>query len=322
MARYYLKKRLNSVDLVEYKVQRGDSYTKIATDTYQDPSKAYSIAYYNDFDPRKPLLTETLLRLPELPQQYLLPRKDISTLEEQAQKAIDEKKFLNAIKIIEKIREEQPGNPRINALSDTAFYNQGMVLLKENNYTAALKYLDKVNPKFKGRKKAVRLAQYHIEQQALDAKLKEAHKLMEKGDYPATITIAEDILSQVPDNQPAKTLSNAARYAWAKLLLEKGKESQAIALLEPIEKGYKDTADLLMQARGKLNARAEAYYRTGVKYFLNEELELAVEAWEKALALNPAHPKAKTDMENARRLLEKWRGFSQDPSSQSTKQPQ
>jgi predicted TPR repeat methyltransferase len=58
-----------------------------------------------------------------------------------------------------------------------------------------------------------------------------------------------------------------------------------------------------------LAARAESHYRSGVKHFLNEELEKAVAEWEKTLALNPEHRKARQDMENAQRLLDKLRGL-------------
>ncbi|MEJ2039813.1 MAG: tetratricopeptide repeat protein, partial [Desulfosarcinaceae bacterium] len=61
--------------------------------------------------------------------------------------------------------------------------------------------------------------------------------------------------------------------------------------------------------RGKINARAEMLYRRGVKHFLNEELELAIKDWKETLKLNPNHPKAAQDIENAERLLQKWRGL-------------
>ena len=49
-----------------YKVHRGDSYSKIAAQIYGDPKQAYLIAYFNDHDPLKPLLTGVTLFLPVL----------------------------------------------------------------------------------------------------------------------------------------------------------------------------------------------------------------------------------------------------------------
>ncbi|MBT8339758.1 MAG: tetratricopeptide repeat protein, partial [Desulfatitalea sp.] len=92
-------------------------------------------------------------------------------------------------------------------------------------------------------------------------------------------------------------------------LLDQGNAAKAIDALKPLDENYQDTAQLMAQARAQLNARAETFYRQGVKHFLNEELEQAIDSWEKALAINPEHPKAKLDMDNALRLLDRWRGL-------------
>ena len=39
-----------------------------------------------------------------------------------------------------------------------------------------------------------------------------------------------------------------------------------------------------------------------MRRFLEEDLDGAVREWEKALSLDPAHPKARRDIEKARRL--------------------
>jgi tetratricopeptide (TPR) repeat protein len=47
---------------------------------------------------------------------------------------------------------------------------------------------------------------------------------------------------------------------------------------------------------------AEAHYATGVRLFLAEDLDGAIREWEKTLSLDPGHPKARRDIEKARRL--------------------
>jgi regulator of sirC expression with transglutaminase-like and TPR domain len=47
------------------------------------------------------------------------------------------------------------------------------------------------------------------------------------------------------------------------------------------------------------NRLAEVHYNTGVKYFVNDQLEKAIREWEQTLTLNPNHPKAHKDIENA-----------------------
>jgi len=123
--------------------------------------------------------------------------------------------------------------------------------------------------------------------------------------------VCEEMLIQDPFNKKANAIFYASHYAWGKALLEEEKEAEAINVLSVLDQGYQDTAQLLAQARARLNARAEALYRKGVRLFLNEDLEKAIGAWEQTLKLNPDHPKARQDSENAMRLLDKWRDLDQ-----------
>lgn len=56
-----------------------------------------------------------------------------------------------------------------------------------------------------------------------------------------------------------------------------------------------------------LQEQAEIHYARGMKYFLSEELEKAIELWEETLRINPNHPNAKRDIQRARDLLKKLR---------------
>jgi tetratricopeptide (TPR) repeat protein len=53
--------------------------------------------------------------------------------------------------------------------------------------------------------------------------------------------------------------------------------------------------------------RAEELYNAGVRHFVNQNLDAAIQAWERALKLNPAHPNAAKDIEQARELQRKLR---------------
>ena len=44
---------------------------------------------------------------------------------------------------------------------------------------------------------------------------------------------------------------------------------------------------------------------SGVPYFLNEDLDGAIREWKKALEINPNHPQARKDLENAEALRRK-----------------
>jgi tetratricopeptide (TPR) repeat protein len=311
-ALYYLKKRLSSPDQETHTVRRGESYGQIATERYKDPSKAGIIAHYNDMDPNKPLLVDTLLLLPDLSEWQLLPRHEIEAQLARAQQAIDEKHFTEVLAITARIAEIKPNHPQIQALNDAARFGQGLLLLDEKQYRQALELLKKVSPNFKGRDRAIQQAQQQMRVQASDEKMGLAQEQFNQGAYDGSIILCNAVLSEDPVNPKARTLWAAAHYAMGKQYLDQGDEVRAIETLKVLGREYNDTAQLLAQAQGRLNARAEEYYRKGVKHFLNEELEEAIAAWQKALSLNPNHPKARQDMDNALRLLDKWRGLEKD----------
>ncbi len=50
---------------------------------------------------------------------------------------------------------------------------------------------------------------------------------------------------------------------------------------------------------------AQIHYRNGVKHFINEDLKSAIAEWEAALACDPNHDKARENIDNARRLMQK-----------------
>ena len=76
-------------------------------------------------------------------------------------------------------------------------------------------------------------------------------------------------------------------------------------MYKAVDPAYPGVQEAIVNVTETLRQKAQTYYLMGVSYFVNEELELAIEYWEKALKLNPDHPKAKADIQNAQRLLEK-----------------
>ena len=69
----------------------------------------------------------------------------------------------------------------------------------------------------------------------------------------------------------------------------------------------KEAKDLRNAAQRKEDAErklreADAHYAAGMRRFLEEDLDGAIREWEKALSLDPSHPKARRDIEKARRL--------------------
>ena len=311
-ARDYLKNRLQNPDQTIYRVQPGDSFVKIANDTYKDPSKAYLIAFFNGMDPKKPLLIGTDLSLPAFEDAYLIPRSDIRNLLEKAQEAYEHKRYDRVYALTDAVRKEIPDHPKARELADTAHFDSGAALMERRQYLAAIEQFKQISDQYKGRDRAINRARSRIHKQAIEEKLKAATEHLNKQEWPGVINVTEEILAQDPDNDQAKMLFSNASYKLGKLLLDHGETIKAIDVLRRIEPTYEDTGQLLSLARARIRAQADTLYRDGVKQFINEDLEKAIKTWKRTLELNPDHPKARQDMENAQRLLEKLRSLDGD----------
>jgi tetratricopeptide (TPR) repeat protein len=215
------------------------------------------------------------------------------------------------LSICDKIRQESPGHSRIQPLIDAARFGWGRSLLEQNQPLEALEQLKQVSTGYAGRDRAIRSARLALNKRAGQEKIRSAQARLDKGAYAGAIAICQDILDKDPSNAKATALLNAARYQWGKQLLDQGDEEKAAENLRTLDPNYQDSAHLLARAHSRLNTRAEEFYRQGVKHFLNEDLESAIESWKRSLAFNPDHPKAAQDMDNALKLLEKWRGLEQ-----------
>ncbi len=318
-AMHYIKVLMNSSGQTAYTVKPGDSLIKIARANYNDTTKAYLIAYFNGYSPRRPLYVGEILLLPNLTASQILPRRDVDALVKQADEALRSKKYEKVHSLSEKIETLSPGHTQAIKLNDAAYYGEGMAHMEKGEYFEALERFKQMSDGSKNRQHAIVMARAKIVRQADEEKFELAQSLFKKGDFAGTINICDEVLAKEPKNKKARELSDAAHYNLGKQLIDQGKMAKAIDALKDLDKNYKDTAQLRTQAQGQLNARAETLYRKGVRYFLNEELEAAIDAWEKALALNPKHPKARQDIENAMRLLDKWRGLDENGGTNKDK---
>ncbi|MCJ8501875.1 tetratricopeptide repeat protein [Desulfatitalea alkaliphila] len=311
-ARYYLKTRLPKAEHATYRVQRGDSFTKIANDIYKDVSKAYVLAYFNDMDPHRPLLIGTLLVLPRLETQQLLPRRDLLTLLDQARRALQQNRYHEAIAITDRINEQSPGNVQAQRMADTAHLAIARSLIAQKKYTAALTRLQQVSADHSRRNRTIAEVRRLMSRETTEQQLHSAQRHLDRGEFAEAIAISRGILDEAPNHRAARGIFEAAHYGLGRRHLELGDEIGAIEALRMLDKNYQDTAQLLNQAQARRNARAETHYREGVMHFLQEELEMAIAAWKKCLTLNPQHPKARQDIDNAKRLLEKWQRLGQE----------
>jgi tetratricopeptide (TPR) repeat protein len=137
-----------------------------------------------------------------------------------------------------------------------------------------------------------------------DGTLDRAQASLRAGEYTKAAALAEAVLARSPGHREARELRNAAYYQLGTDALRRQEYSDALRMLRKVDASYKDQKQLLARADSRVREEAEKRYAAGLKCFLAEDLDGAVQQWETTLALSPEHPKAKRDLDRARRLLE------------------
>lgn len=138
-------------------------------------------------------------------------------------------------------------------------------------------------------------------------RLTEARDTFGDKDYEKVLEITGEILEYDSENKEATALKNAAYYQLGKKLKMKRKYLEAMKMFKQVDPDYEDIRESISAVQESLIKQAEIHYQSGVKHFVNEDLEAAIAEWERALMLNPEHEKARENIENARELLEKWK---------------
>lgn len=131
-----------------------------------------------------------------------------------------------------------------------------------------------------------------------------ARRLYRGGNYDRAARIAEQVLADTPNHKEAAEIYNSALFEDAKRLREKKSYPEAMSLLRKIDAEWPGVQPAIKDLRKTMDAMAEDHYRLGMKYFVDEELELAIQEWKKALSLNPDHSKAATSITEATGLLD------------------
>ena len=132
--------------------------------------------------------------------------------------------------------------------------------------------------------------------------LAKAKNLFKAKKYQETLLALESVLEHDKMNSAALDLANASNYQMGKIMSEGKNYKEALKYFSRVDSNYQDIKDARTLTQNRL---AEVHYNTGVKFFVNDQLEKAIGEWEETLILNPKHLRALKDIENAQNLLKK-----------------
>lgn len=111
------------------------------------------------------------------------------------------------------------------------------------------------------------------------------------------------LLASNPRHSEGLDLKKAILYEHGKAQLEASNYAasvEALTQLARIAPDYQDGTALLRQARGRL---VQHHYAEGLRLYRNEKLEEAIAQWRTVLQLDPRHPNAQRNIEQAERIL-------------------
>lgn len=295
----YLKNRLVPKEYIIYKTKKGDTLKSISRKFYNDYKKDFLIVYFNNLKTNKKPAPGTTLKLPMTKSYYthqaILIRNDLI----KARNLLEEKRYEEALHIAREVLKYDLMNKEAVDFKNAAYYHMGMQLSREDKYPEAINTFKKVDPKYKDVKKAIR--------EVINKDLMKANSLLREEQYEEVLALAEKALDYDKSNKVAKDLINTTYCQKGRGLIARESYIEALKVLNKADPLHDCIEKAISDVKGVMKKEAEAHYLQGVKYFLNQELSSAIIEWEKTLVLNPDHKKAKENIINARRLLEKYK---------------
>ncbi len=141
--------------------------------------------------------------------------------------------------------------------------------------------------------------------QKTDHDLARARKLSKAGRHEKVLVLTERLRRANPKLRDAVRIENESRFVLGQSLYQQQQYLKANEMLDGISGSLPGLEPLRAKLKVAMKRQAEVYYRDGVKYFLNDELQRAVESWRLTLAMDPEHQSAAASIREAETLLQK-----------------
>ena len=142
--------------------------------------------------------------------------------------------------------------------------------------------------------------------------LARARALSQAGQHAKVLSITEPLLRANPKLSQAVKLQNQSCYILGKRLFQEKRYTEARQMLAKIQGAQPGLESLRAELDQAMRQEAEVHYRDGVKYFLSDELERAIESWRLTLELDPEHQEAAASIRDAETLLQKLKTVEEE----------
>jgi tetratricopeptide (TPR) repeat protein len=138
--------------------------------------------------------------------------------------------------------------------------------------------------------------------------LTDARDSLERQEYADALADVDKLLAGNPRDPEGVKLKKQILYALGKAELEQSNYEEsyrALSQLARLAPSYEDAPTLLSQARSRL---VQQHHTQALQYYQEERLEEAIAEWRSVLELDPAHPSARKNIDQAERILKVLEG--------------
>lgn len=296
--------RFSPFPLAVYQSESGDQPASVAKKVFGDADKAFLVAWFNDLPEDAALNPGTLLILPKLekdPPRQAINKQPPDQLAEARARLADN----DLDGALTQAEQAKKNNPAAQALIHTIRLKMATSQIESNQLEAARQSLALIPDGVTGKAAALETLQIALYEQQTSLILKSARKHFDQGDYQQSIDGVERLLKEAPGNADARDLAAESRYRLALDHLDHKRLLEARQVLEKNDAGHGASMALKETVRTRLAEMAQIHYRNGVKHFINQDLKSAIAEWEMALICNPQHEKARENITNTHRLMQK-----------------
>jgi tetratricopeptide (TPR) repeat protein len=139
----------------------------------------------------------------------------------------------------------------------------------------------------------------------VDPLLAEVKEAVENKNYEEALTSVDRLMASNPRHPEGIDLKKSILYSLGKSQLEQQNYHESLRTFIQLAKlapNYEDSAALLRQARSR---SARLHYAEGLRFYREEKLEEAITEWKLVLDLDPRHPSARRNIEQAEAILKR-----------------
>ncbi|HUF92950.1 MAG TPA: LysM peptidoglycan-binding domain-containing protein [Candidatus Limnocylindria bacterium] len=139
----------------------------------------------------------------------------------------------------------------------------------------------------------------------VDPLLVEVKEAVESKNYGEALVAVDQLLASNPRHPEGADLKKSILYSLGKSQLSQknyAESYKALTQLAKLAPDYEDSAALLRQAR-TLSVRQ--HYAEGLRFYREEKLEEAITEWKLVLDIDPRHPSARKNIEQAEAILKR-----------------